>query len=41
VYLDEDVQDYLQERARSKGLEMTQLVNEVLKQDIKLIEAMK
>ncbi|MCP4041491.1 MAG: hypothetical protein GY731_05965 [Gammaproteobacteria bacterium] len=41
VYLDEEVQSYLQERAGSKGVEITQLVNEMLKQDIKLIEAVK
>lgn len=41
VYLDEEVQSYLQERARSKGMEVAQLVNEMLKQDIKLIEAVK
>lgn len=41
VYLDEEVQSYLQERARSKGVEVAQLVNEMLKQDIKLIEAVK
>ena len=38
VYLDQDIQAYLQERARSKGIEVSQLVNEMLKQDIKLIE---
>lgn len=41
VYLDEEVQSYLQERARSKGVEITQLVNEMLRQDIKLIESVK
>ena len=41
VYLDEEVQSYLQERARSKGIEVAQLVNEMLRQDIKLIEAVK
>ena len=41
VYLDEEVQAYLQERARSKGVEVTELVNEMLRQDIKLIEAVK
>jgi len=41
VYLDEEVQSYLQERARSKGVDVTQLVNEMLRQDIKLIEAVK
>jgi hypothetical protein len=29
VYLDEEVQSYLQERARSKGIEVAQLVNEM------------
>jgi len=41
VYLDEEVQGYLQERARAKGVEVAQLVNEMLRQDIKLIEAVK
>ena len=41
IYLDEEVQSYLQERANSKGVEVSQLVNEMLKQDIKLIEAVK
>ena len=41
VYLDDEVQSYLQERARSKGVEVAQLVNEMLKQDIKLIETVK
>jgi hypothetical protein len=41
VYLDEEVQNYLQERAKSKGVEVTQLVNEMLRQDIKLIESVK
>ena len=38
VYLDDEVQSYLQERAKSKGIEIAQLVNEMLRQDIKLIE---
>ncbi|HHH46342.1 MAG TPA: hypothetical protein ENK53_04940 [Thiotrichales bacterium] len=41
VYLDDEVQSYLQERARSKGVEINQLVNEMLRQDIKLIETVK
>ncbi len=41
VYLDEEIQSYLQERAKSKGVEVTKLVNEMLRQDIKLIEAVK
>jgi uncharacterized protein (UPF0216 family) len=41
VYLEEDVQSYLQERAKLKGIEVAQLVNEMLRQDIKLVEAVK
>lgn len=41
VYLDDEVQRYLQERARSKGIDVAQLVNEMLRQDIKLIESVK
>jgi hypothetical protein len=41
VYLDNEVRTYLQECARSKGVEVGQLVNEMLKQDIKLIETVK
>ncbi|NOZ10508.1 MAG: hypothetical protein GXP09_05670 [Gammaproteobacteria bacterium] len=41
VYLDEEVLSYLQERAKSKGVEVSKLVNEMLRQDIKLIEVVK
>lgn len=41
VYLDEEVQSYLQARAKSKGVEIAKLVNEMLRQDIKLIETVK
>jgi hypothetical protein len=41
VYLDDEVQNYLQERAKSKGVEVAQLVNEMLRQDIKLIKVVK
>ena len=41
VYPDEGVQRYLQERARSKGMEVARLVNEMLRQDIERIEAVK
>ena len=41
VYLDEEIQRYLQERAQAKGMEVAQLVNEMLRQDIKLIESVK
>ena len=39
IYLEEDVLAYLSERARSKGIEISQLVNEILKKDIALFEA--
>ncbi len=41
VYLEDEVQRYLQARAKSRGVEMAQLVNEMLKQDIQLVEAVK
>ncbi len=39
VYLEDEVLAYLQERARAKGVELNELVNDLLKQDIALIEA--
>jgi hypothetical protein len=39
IYLDADVQAYLAERAKSRGIEVSELVNELLKKDIELIEA--
>jgi hypothetical protein len=39
VYLDEQVLKYLRERAEAKGVSLSDLVNEVLKRDIDLIEA--
>ena len=41
VYLEEDVQLYLDEQAESKGMEVSQLVNEMLRRDIALIETAK
>jgi uncharacterized protein (DUF4415 family) len=41
VYLDKDVLSYLSERARSKGVEVSQLINEILRKDIDLFEAVK
>jgi hypothetical protein len=41
VYLDAAVQDYLAERAKARGIEITQLVNELLKKDIELIETLR
>lgn len=39
VYLDAEVQAYLSARAKARGVEVGQLVNELLKKDIELIEA--
>jgi hypothetical protein len=41
VYLDEEVRAYLQRQATAKGKELNEIVNEMLKQDIQLIEAVK
>jgi hypothetical protein len=39
VYLEADVQAYLIVCAKARGIEVDQLVNELLKKDIELIEA--
>ena len=39
VYLEAEVQAYLAERANARGIEVAQLVNELLKKNIELIEA--
>jgi hypothetical protein len=39
VYLEADVQAYLANRAKARGIDVAQLVNELLKKDIELIEA--
>ena len=41
VYLDAEVQDYLVSRAKARGIEVGQLVNELLKKDIELIKAVR
>lgn len=41
VYLDAEVQKYLSDRAKAKGIDMASLVNSLLKKDIELIEAAK
>lgn len=38
VYLDADVQDYLSAKARVKGVEINEMVNDLLRKDIALIE---
>lgn len=39
VYLEPAVQDYLAARAQARGIELDQLVNELLEKDIERIEA--
>jgi hypothetical protein len=39
VYLDHEVQSYLAQRAAQRGVELSELVNELLRKDIELIEA--
>jgi len=39
VYLDEKVETYLVARAAAKGMELSDLVNDLLQKDIELIEA--
>ena len=41
VYLDEDVFNYLSERAKAKGIQVNDMVNDILKKDISLIEGVK
>jgi hypothetical protein len=41
VYIDAEVQDYLSRRAQARGIDMAALVNELLKKDIELIEAVR
>lgn len=40
VHLDEEVYRYLQNRAKAKGIDVEELVNEVLRQNIKLYETL-
>lgn len=39
VYLDDDVQAYLAAKANAKGVGLTDLVNDLLKKEIAIIEA--
>lgn len=41
VYLEHDVMAYLSSRADAKGLEIEELVNDMLRRDIALVEAVK
>lgn len=39
AFLDQAVEDYLAKKAIAKGIELSDLVNDLLKKDIELIEA--
>lgn len=39
VYLEHEVQSYLAQRASERGVELSELVNDLLRKDIELIEA--
>ncbi len=41
IYLDTDVQTYLAERAARKGVPLGEMVNGLLKQEIRMIESVK
>lgn len=41
IYLDKEILAYLSEKAMSKGVEVSQLINEILRRDIDLFEAVK
>ena len=41
VYLDADVLDYLAAKAKMKGVEVNDMVNDLLRKDIALIEGVK
>ena len=41
VYLDEQVQTYLSEKAVAKGIDLSDLVNDLLRREIEIIEAVK
>lgn len=41
IYLDESVQSYLAAKADAKGVELSDLVNDLLKREIEIIEAVR
>ena len=41
IYLDTEVQKYLEERAAQKGVPLGEMVNDLLKQEIQIIESVK
>lgn len=41
IYLDAEVQNYLAQRAAQKGIPLGEMVNDLLKQEIQIIEPLK
>jgi allophanate hydrolase subunit 1 len=41
VYLDEDVRNDLAEKAKAQGVEVAEIVNDLLRKDIEMIERVK
>jgi hypothetical protein len=41
IYLEEEVHTYLEQRAAAKGVELSRLVNDLLRRDIELAEAVR
>ena len=41
IYLDEDILTYLANKAKSKNVEINEIVNDLLRKDIELIEGVK
>ena len=41
VYLDEKVESYLTAKADAKGIDLSELVNDMLRREIEIIEAVK
>jgi hypothetical protein len=41
IHLDKDVLTYLTEKAKAKGIEVSQLINDILRKDIDLVKAVK
>ena len=41
IYLDEDVLNYFTKRAEAKGVNLNEMINDLLKRDIALVEGVK
>ncbi len=41
IYLDEEVWEYFAKQAEMKGVDLTEMINDLLKKDIALIEGIK